>query len=111
MERQGIFNLKRVVDAHRRIEENSNTKTANRIINVWDNDVELKYSQVDGEELASVVSGMKILHTEPIDYPLTDGVIIYLQDKDRLVALQIDWDPYIDQQSDEAFKIAIALIP
>ena len=42
----------------------------------------LEYSPVDGEALDALIEGMEVIGAEPTDYPLTDGITIYLRASD-----------------------------
>lgn len=49
--------------------------------------------EIDGEQLDSLVTGALILGAEPMDYPLTDGIIFYIRlPAGDVVALTIETD-------------------
>lgn len=55
----------------------------------------LNWKAIGENDLNCIIEGMKILGTEPINYPLTDGIIIYLKDKDGAInALDISISEY-----------------
>lgn len=56
-----------------------------------------EWKEIDGKELEEILRGQTIAGAEPIDYPLTDGAILYLIGKDgKLSALEIGVDIYKD---------------
>ena len=56
-----------------------------------------EWKEIDGKELEEILRGQTIAGAEPIDYPLTDGAILYLTGKDgKLSALEIGVDIYND---------------
>lgn len=62
----------------------------------------LSFTELDGEKLDGLLSGSMITGAEPIDYPLTDGVILYLKTADgRDAVLIVEQDP-----AGEHFNIA-----
>ena len=67
----------------------------------------LNWRSVDWEKLNELISGWTVCGAEPIDYPLTDGAIIYLKDSNgNLAALELGQEP-----DGESFYIQIAKIP
>lgn len=55
---------------------------------------EVEHKPVGGADLDSLVNGCVIVGAEPIDYPLTDGAIIYLKEKSGAVlALELGAGP------------------
>lgn len=71
---------------------------------VFDN---LEWREVDGEELHSIVVGMTVAGAEPIDYPATDGMILYFRSPaGDLIAVDISSDPYTQE-----FYIQMAQVP
>ena len=53
------------------------------------------WKAIDGKDLQTLMEGKKIIGAEPIDYPLTDGVILYLTGDDKeLTAVEIGIDPF-----------------
>ena len=62
----------------------------------------LSFTKLDGEALDDLLSGSQITGAEPIDYPLTDGVLLYLKTPDgRDAVLLIEQDP-----AGDSFNIA-----
>lgn len=54
----------------------------------------IKWRKTDGARLDKLLTGCTITGAELIDYPFTDGVIIYMKnEKGRALALQIESDP------------------
>lgn len=72
----------------------------------------LKWRLIDGRKLESKIAGLTIVGAEPTDYPLTDGITLYLKDKaGKLTALDIGAD-YITAKNDyNPFYMQIAKIP
>ena len=70
------------------------TKTTEEILNA------LEWEQVGTSEdtLTRILTDSAILHAEPLDYPLTDGIFLYIVDqngKARIIEISID-DNFID---------------
>lgn len=54
----------------------------------------LSFTDLDGETLDGLLRGSMITGAEPIDYPVTDGVILYLKTADgRDAVLIVEQDP------------------
>ena len=54
----------------------------------------LDFSELDAMKLDGLLSGNRIIGAEPINYPATDGVIIYARDSQkREAAFLIEIDP------------------
>lgn len=54
----------------------------------------LEWEPIKEDALVRAIKGSTITGIEPIDYPLTDGLIIYLTDRSgRQLALDIGADP------------------
>lgn len=69
----------------------------------------LSWENIDGRELEALISGRRVRGVEPIDYPLTDGIIIYLQDNSGgLLALEVGTD---SEQNGRSFYTDIARVP
>ena len=67
----------------------------------------LIWNTIDGEKLNELLSGCIICGAEPIDYPLTDGAIIYLRDASgEYAALELRQEP-----EEQSFYIQFAKIP
>ncbi len=45
------------------------------------------FAPVDGEKLDELISGCTIVGAEPIDYPCTDGALLYLKDGSGALAI------------------------
>ena len=72
----------------------------------------LEWIPVGGEALDLFVEGMTIVGSEPIDYPLTDGVILYLRAADgRMIALDIGVDIFSTDPEGNPFYVNVARIP
>ena len=72
----------------------------------------LEYSPVDGEALDALIEGMEVIGAEPIDYPLTDGITIYLRAKDGSTkALEIGTDIFNTEPEENPFYISMATFP
>ena len=55
----------------------------------------LEWEEVDGMKLNELVAGQILTGTEPVDYPATDGVLLYLQDSTGAqTVIEIGQDPY-----------------
>lgn len=68
---------------------------------------ELDFVELDGKKLDGLLSRARITGAETIGYPVTDGVILYIQDpQKRRAALAIEADPEEDH-----FTIKIARLP
>lgn len=53
------------------------------MFNISDDEFQkLEWEEMDGLKLDEFITGMKILGTEPCDYPLTDSMTTYLQAED-----------------------------
>ncbi len=66
----------------------------------------LEWEPIGAKALVRAIEGGTITGAEPIDYPLTDGLIIYLTDRSgRQLALDIGADP---MSEDEPFYMMIA---
>ena len=72
----------------------------------------LIWEDVDGQNLDSLLQGLQIIGAEPIDYPLTDGVVIYAKDTrtDKLIIIDIGVDPFSPDESANPFYIKIATV-
>ena len=69
----------------------------------------LSWEQVDGLEVDRIITGLEVVGAEPTDYPLTDGLTIYLRDKaGKILALDIGADIYTVDPEENPFYIAIA---
>jgi len=68
----------------------------------------LSWEQVDGQKVDSLITGLEVVGAEPIDYPVTDGLIIYLKDTEgNTTALDIG-NAYTEYPDENPFYIAIA---
>ena len=74
---------------------------------VYDN---LRWEDVDGLKLDKLIEGMTVIGSEPIDYPLTDGIDIYLRGKDGFIyALEIGYDDFArDAETENPFYVKMA---
>lgn len=72
----------------------------------------LMWENVDGQSLDSLLQGLQIMGAEPIDYPLTDGVIIYAKNTrtDKLIIINIGADQLSPEESGSPFYISIATV-
>jgi len=67
----------------------------------------LKWRPVDGRELDSSIAGFTVIGSEPLDYPLTDSVTIFLQSPSgALFALDIAND--LEDENDTPLVIKMA---
>lgn len=67
----------------------------------------LSWENVDGRQLDGLITGWTVFGAEPIDYPITNGAIIYLRDASgNLAALELGQEPGGDM-----FYISYAKIP
>ena len=72
----------------------------------------LIWEDVDGQSLDSLLQGLQIIGAEPIDYPLTDGVVIYAKDTrtDKLIIIDIGADPFPPEEPENPFYIKTATV-
>lgn len=69
----------------------------------------LSWEQVDGLAVDSLITGLEVVGAEPTDYPVTDGLTIYLKDaQGNITALDIGADIYTEDPDENPFYIAIA---
>lgn len=69
----------------------------------------LKWEKVDGLEVDRLITGLEVVGAEPTDYPITDGLIIYLKDPEgNIIALDIGADLYTEDPEENPFYIAVA---
>lgn len=69
--------------------------------------VNLIWKDIDGEELNGIVKDCILKKAEPIDYPLTDGVILHLLDTSgKLIVVETgsDW-LYLENVDDNDFYL------
>lgn len=67
----------------------------------------LSWKNVDGQQLNGLITGWTVCGAEPINYPITDGAIIYLRDASgNLAAIEMGQEPGGDR-----FYIRYAKIP
>lgn len=72
----------------------------------------LLWEPAGAQTIAEAIEGSTITGAEPIDYPLTDGLIIYLTGRSgRQLALEIGADPDADPTEGNPFYINLAAIP
>lgn len=72
----------------------------------------LNWKPIDGEKLDAKITGLTVVGSEPTDYPLTDGVTLYLKDEaGKLLALDIGADFNTSGNDDNPFYIQLANIP
>lgn len=76
---------------------------------VYDN---LRWEDVDGLKLDKLIEGMTVIGSEPIDYPLTDGIDIYLRGKDGFIyAFEIGYDDFArDAETENLFYVKMAKV-
>lgn len=69
--------------------------------------------EVNGKIFAEALAGCQIVGVEPIDYPVTDGLMLYLLDQQNKPLLaEIDTNLSLAQSLDEAqFALRIAWRP
>lgn len=72
----------------------------------------LIWEDVDGRSLDSLLQDLQIMGAEPIDYPLTDGVVIYAKDTrtDKLIIIDIGVDLFPPDESANPFYIKISTV-
>ena len=67
----------------------------------------MKWRPVDGRELESRINGFTIIGSEPVDYPLTDGLTLFLQSPSgALFALDIATDLEDDNEPPLVIRMA-----
>ena len=72
----------------------------------------LSWEDVDGLKLDTIIEGMTVIGSEPIDYPLTDGIDLYLKDKNGdIYALEIGYDDFArDAETENLFYVKMAKV-
>lgn len=70
----------------------------------------LRYDGIDGADLDNLLSGMEITGAEPIDYPLTDGVVLYLRGKRGKMIIEV-FTPCTDSIAAAPILIEAAAVP
>lgn len=71
----------------------------------------LAWETLDGRELGLLLQGLVILGAEPIDYPCTDGVVIYLEDRaGEVFVMETGADPFCLEEANP-FYMRWARIP
>ena len=72
------------------------------MFNISDDDFnKLEWEEIDGFKLDEFITGMKILGSEPCDYPLTDSMTTYLQAEDgSIYAMDIGERETLDIEKD-----------
>ena len=72
----------------------------------------LRWEDVDGSKLDKLIEGMTVIGSEPIDYPLTDGIDIYLRGKyGAIYALEICYDNFArDTETENPFYVKLAKV-
>ena len=100
--------------------ENTETRISDyydkRIKQILTDDVfnKLKWKQVDALDLPAMVEGLKVIASEPTDYPNTDALTIYLEDSNgNRKALDISYNEELleDREQQTYIGIRIADIP
>lgn len=72
------------------MEESYLPETDDRFIDLYD---EVKLEDVPGEKLGELLRGMRVDWAEPIDWPFTDGAILYLSGEDgKQLVLELGYD-------------------
>lgn len=73
----------------------------------------LSWEDVDGLKLDTIIEGMTVIGSEAIDYPLTDGIDLYLKDKNGdIYALEIGYyDDFVrDTEDENPFYVKMAKV-
>lgn len=72
----------------------------------------LDWKPVHAHNLDKLLEGLTVVGSEPIDYPLTDGLIIYFKDASgHLTALDIGADAFVSGDDENPFYTHLAEIP
>ena len=67
----------------------------------------LKWEEIDGLELAGKIKGLEVTAAEPINYPMTDGIILYMRDKEGH-ELALDISAEAENEEENPFYIELA---
>lgn len=71
----------------------------------------LQWENVEAKKLDEIVPGFSLTGAEPIDYPITDGVILYGKDvTGNIIALDIGTDPLSISDDTNPFYIKLGRI-
>lgn len=65
----------------------------NEIMREFDN---AHFTEIDGEQVKELITGFTVCGAEPIDYPETDGLLLYLKGTDKYICVDIGQDPFSD---------------
>lgn len=68
----------------------------------------LKWTGIDGRKVAQIIAGMVVVGAEPVDYPETDGLVIYLRNKQGKL-LVLDITGYLCSDETLNFSISAAM--
>ena len=72
----------------------------------------LSWEHIDGLELDKAIEGLTVIGSEPTDYPLTDGITIYLKKPNGdVIALDIGADYFSPDEGENPFYTHLATIP
>lgn len=72
----------------------------------------LEWRPVDGLKLDKLIEGMTVIGSEPTDYPLTDGITLYLRSPSgAMIALDIGADYFTAGDDENPFYTKLADIP
>ena len=72
----------------------------------------LEWETLDGMTVDALIAGAEIVGAEPTDYPITDGITIYMKTKSgELCALSVGYDPYTEEELEIPLSIELAKIP
>lgn len=69
----------------------------------------LYWKRVDGAQLDSLLTGLECIGAEPVDYPATDGALLYFRKKDGgTLALLLEHD-FLRRDDPEATDLEISM--
>jgi len=72
----------------------------------------LEWRDIDGEKIDDALTGATVIGTEPIDYPQTDGLIIYLRGQSGAAfALEAGADYVFAEDGENPFYTRLAVVP
>ena len=72
----------------------------------------LEWETLDGMTIDALIAGAEIVGAEPVDYPMTDGLVIYMKTKSgELWTLNIGYDPYTEEELEIPLSTELAKIP
>lgn len=72
----------------------------------------LEWRDIDGEKIDDALTGATVIGAEPVDYPQTDGLIIYLRGRSGAAfALEAGADTVFMEDGENPFYTRLAVVP